>query len=39
VWSPANGLELSWGIPSPDGKHVAINVNVPQSNAWMMTDF
>jgi hypothetical protein len=39
VWSPSNGLQSSWGISSPDGKHVAINVNVPQSNAWMMTDF
>jgi Tol biopolymer transport system component len=39
VWSAPNGAEVGWGIPSPDGKHLAINVNVPQSNAWMMTDF
>lgn len=39
LWSSPNGLEIQWGIPSPDGRRVAISAAVAGSNAWMMTDF
>jgi hypothetical protein len=38
LWSPA-GLAGGWAIPAPDGKHVAINAEITQSNIWMITDF
>jgi Tol biopolymer transport system component len=38
LWSPP-GLAGGWAIPSPDGKHVAINAELTQSNIWMITDF
>ena len=36
VWVPTD-LALESAIPSPDGKHVAINVTKRWSNAWSMT--
>jgi eukaryotic-like serine/threonine-protein kinase len=38
LWS-SPGLVGGWAIPAPDGKHVAINAEMAQSNIWMMTDF
>ena len=38
LWSPP-GLGGGWAIPAPDGKHVAINAEITQSNIWLMTDF
>ncbi len=38
LWSPP-GLVGGWAIPAPDGKHVAINAEITQSNIWMITDF
>ncbi len=38
LWSPP-GLVGGWAIPAPNGKHVAINAELTQSNIWMMTDF
>jgi hypothetical protein len=35
----ARGIETPWGIPSRDGKHVAINGIVASSNMWMVEDF
>jgi len=35
----ARGIETPWGIPSRDGKHVAINGIVANSNMWIMEDF
>ena len=29
--------DLSYGIPSPDGKHLAILQGSPRSNAWLLT--
>ena len=36
LWVPTD-LALESAIPSPDGKHVAINVKKRHSNAWLMT--
>jgi hypothetical protein len=30
------GIAAPWGIPSRDGKHLAINGNYPSSNAWLL---
>jgi DNA-binding winged helix-turn-helix (wHTH) protein/Tol biopolymer transport system component len=29
--------DLGWGIPSPDGKHLAILQGSPRANAWLIT--
>jgi hypothetical protein len=38
LWSPTQVVPL-WAVPSPDGKHVAINVASRYKNAWMLTNF
>jgi len=38
LWSE-RGLRLIWAIPSPDGKHIALNAQPVQRDVWMMTDF
>jgi hypothetical protein len=38
LWS-APGLGGGWAIPAPNGKHVAINAEIAQSNIWLITDF
>ena len=35
----ARGLETPWGIPSRDGKHVAINGIVASGNVWVLENF
>ncbi len=35
----ARGIETPWGIPSRDGKHLAINGIYPSSNVWLMENF
>jgi DNA-binding winged helix-turn-helix (wHTH) protein/Tol biopolymer transport system component len=29
--------DLGWGVPSPDGKHLAILQGSPRANAWLIT--
>jgi hypothetical protein len=29
--------DLGWGIPSPDGKHLAILQGSPRANGWPIT--
>lgn len=36
LWEPH---QYGWAIPSPDGKHVAIRLNVPHTNVWMLENF
>jgi hypothetical protein len=38
LWSPS-GLGGGWAIPAPDGRHLAIDAEITQSNIWMITDF
>ncbi len=33
------GPSLIWGVPSPDGQHLAIPALFPSSNLWMVEDF
>lgn len=35
----ARGIETPWGIPSRDGKHLAINGIYPSSNIWLLENF
>jgi serine/threonine protein kinase/Tol biopolymer transport system component len=35
----ARGLQAVWGIPSRDGRHVAINGAIRSSNVWMIEGF
>jgi hypothetical protein len=35
----ARGIETPWGIPSRDGKHLAINGIASTSNLWMLENF
>jgi hypothetical protein len=39
LWESAPPLYVEWGMPSPDEKHLAINVRSRQGNAWMISDF
>ena len=31
--------QAPWGIVSPDGRHIAINVFTQSSNVWMLENF
>jgi eukaryotic-like serine/threonine-protein kinase len=33
------GPSVIWGVPSPDGRHLAIPALFPNSNLWMVEDF
>jgi eukaryotic-like serine/threonine-protein kinase len=35
----ARGIETPWGIPSRDGKHLAINGIYASSNVWLLENF
>lgn len=35
----AQGITAPWGIPSRDGKHLAINGTYPSANAWLLENF
>jgi len=35
----ARDIQTPWGIPSRDGKDLAINGTVPNSNVWMLEGF
>jgi hypothetical protein len=36
---PANGYLGIWGIPSPDGRYLAIVDGIPNNNVWMLEGF
>jgi len=38
VWEQKGGFE-TWGIPSPDGRHLAILGDTVDSNVWMLENF
>ena len=38
LWEP-HGDHMVWALPSPDGKHVAINFHLGNVNVWMMEKF
>ena len=38
IWKNKGGYN-SWGIPSPDGRYLAIGGNVMNSNAWIVEGF
>jgi hypothetical protein len=33
------GSSLTWGMPSPDGRHLAFSGSVINSNLWMVEGF
>jgi DNA-binding winged helix-turn-helix (wHTH) protein/Tol biopolymer transport system component len=38
LWEP-KGAQMTWAIPSPDGRHLAMPAFALSSNVWMMEDF
>ncbi len=38
LWNNNEGM-WPWGIPSPDGRHLAIQGSTKSANIWMMEDF
>jgi hypothetical protein len=38
LWSQSGSGQL-WGIPSPDGKHLALLSGSFDSNVWMLENF
>jgi eukaryotic-like serine/threonine-protein kinase len=38
LWQDPGGVEV-WGVPSPDGRHIAIRAWNVESNLWMMENF
>jgi hypothetical protein len=38
LWQQAGPGQI-WGIPSPDGRHVAIGGSSEDANIWMIDDF
>jgi serine/threonine protein kinase len=39
LWEYKGGGEEIWGVPSPDGRYIAIHGTVLNSNAWMIEGF
>jgi eukaryotic-like serine/threonine-protein kinase len=39
LWQHKGSYGTGWGIPSPDGRYVAINADVSSSNVWMVEGF
>ncbi|HMI52303.1 MAG TPA: hypothetical protein VK525_12380 [Candidatus Saccharimonadales bacterium] len=38
IWQNSQPLEI-WGVPSPDGRHIAMFGTSAESNVWMIDDF
>ena len=38
LWEQKGGV-VTWGIPSPDGRHLAMPGNTQNSNMWMIENF
>jgi hypothetical protein len=39
LWQTKGGGGETWGVPSPDGRYLAIHGTVLNSNAWMIEGF
>jgi Tol biopolymer transport system component len=39
LWEAPRASGLLWGIPSPDGRHLAFPNNILNSNMWMVENF
>ena len=39
LWAPTGLTSIDWAVPSPDERHLVINVSTRQSNAWMVSGF
>jgi hypothetical protein len=39
LWQDKRALSQIWGIPSPDGRYIAIRGGVTNSNVWMLEGF
>jgi hypothetical protein len=38
LWQQKSGY-VTWGVPSPDGRHLALLGSTIDSNAWMVENF
>jgi hypothetical protein len=39
LWEEPRASGFLWGIPSPDGRHLAFPNNILNSNIWMVENF
>jgi len=39
LWEKKGPLGVAWGVPSPDGRYLAIAGSVNSSNVWMLGGF
>ena len=39
LWAPTGISSIDWAVPSPDERHLVINVATRHSNAWMASRF
>ncbi len=39
LWQYKSGDKFIWGVPSPDGRYLAIGVEVTNTNLWMVEGF
>jgi len=39
IWEGQKYSPLAWAIPSPDGRYVALNLYVGETNVWMIENF
>ncbi len=39
LWAPTGLSSIQWAVPSPDERHVVINVMTRHTNAWMVSGF
>jgi len=39
IWEGQKYGPFQWAIPSPDGRYVALNLYVGETNAWMIENF
>ena len=37
LWAPTGVASIEWAVPSPDEKHLVINVSTRHSNVWMVS--
>jgi len=38
VWQQSHSAQI-WGIPSPDGRHIALSGRSADANVWMIDNF
>jgi len=39
LWQYKGGSDAIWGVPSPDGRHLAIRGDATNSNVWVIEGF